>query len=271
VAQKIIGLRKAAPFILGANVGTTITAFIAVTLNSNTTSALSIAVAHFLFNFIGVIVFYLIPVLREIPLKLANGLGKLTLKYRLAGFAYILLMFFVIPFSLIYFNQDAVQMLEITYERTDTTKLRSSFRIISKMNSQSKSGEWISYNAESNNAENSPSIIPMSLKKNTLFAGDEVYQFNEPGFCWYGENKKGKFKSCITDIIPSIRLSDDLSFDSVYVYRQILYSPMGDSLITQTYISSRYLIVVKKETVSPDHKILFSEKIIRFTKNLNQH
>jgi sodium-dependent phosphate cotransporter len=43
---------------MGANIGTTITAFIAAFLNSNTSSGLSIAIVHFLFNFIGVLVFF---------------------------------------------------------------------------------------------------------------------------------------------------------------------------------------------------------------------
>lgn len=106
VAKRIASLKQAAPFIMGANVGTTITAFIAAGMQGNTVSALSIAIAHFLFNFIGVLLFLPIPVIRELPLFLANGLGTISLKYRLAGFLFLLLTFFFIPFSLIYFNQD---------------------------------------------------------------------------------------------------------------------------------------------------------------------
>jgi sodium-dependent phosphate cotransporter len=101
VAKGIVNLRNAAPFILGANIGTTITAFIAAIFNSN--GAIDIAITHFLINFFGVILFLLVPYLRELPLILALGLGKLTRKYRLVGFIYILLVFFVIPFLLIYF------------------------------------------------------------------------------------------------------------------------------------------------------------------------
>lgn len=106
VAKRIASLKQAAPFIMGANVGTTITAFIAAAMQGNTVSALSIAIAHFLFNFIGVLLFLPLPLLREIPLYLSNGLGKITLKYRLAGFFFLVLTFFFIPFTLIYFNQD---------------------------------------------------------------------------------------------------------------------------------------------------------------------
>lgn len=105
VAKKVASIKQAAPFIMGANVGTTITAFIAATLNANSSSAISIAIAHFLFNFIGVLLFFPIPVMRRLPIELANGLGKLTLKYRFVGLLFLVLTFFVIPFVLIYFNQ----------------------------------------------------------------------------------------------------------------------------------------------------------------------
>ena len=103
VAKKTIKLRQAGAFILGANIGTTITAFMASTFNSN--AAISIALTHFLFNFIGVILFFRTPLLKEIPFKVATYLGKLTLRNRLVGFLYLLLVFFLIPFSLIYFSQ----------------------------------------------------------------------------------------------------------------------------------------------------------------------
>lgn len=105
VAKKIVKLRMAAPFIMGANIGTTITAFIAALLNSNN-SAINLAIAHFLFNLIGVIFFFPIPALKKIPLWLSESLGKLTLRHRIAGFLFILFTFFIIPFALIYLHQE---------------------------------------------------------------------------------------------------------------------------------------------------------------------
>ncbi|MBS1506852.1 MAG: Na/Pi cotransporter family protein [Bacteroidetes bacterium] len=104
VAKKTIKLRQAAAFILGANIGTTITAFMASTFNSN--AAISIALTHFLFNFIGVLLFFRTPVLKEIPFQLALGMGRLTLKNRLVGFLYLLVVFFLLPFSLIFLSQE---------------------------------------------------------------------------------------------------------------------------------------------------------------------
>ncbi|HTH58351.1 MAG TPA: Na/Pi symporter [Cyclobacteriaceae bacterium] len=103
VAKKIIRLRQAGAFILGANIGTTVTAFLASTFNSN--AAMSIAITHFLFNFIGALFFFRTPLLKEIPFKLATGLGKLTLRNRIVGFLYLLFTFFLIPFSLIFLSQ----------------------------------------------------------------------------------------------------------------------------------------------------------------------
>ncbi len=103
VAKKTIRLRQAGAFILGASIGTTITAFMASTFNSN--AAMSIALTHFLFNFIGVLIFFRTPYLKEIPFRLATGIGRLALRSRLVGFLYLLIIFFLIPFSLIYFSQ----------------------------------------------------------------------------------------------------------------------------------------------------------------------
>lgn len=98
VAKKVIQLRVAFLFILGANIGTTITAFIAA--YSNSYSAISIAITHLLFNCIGVTIFIL-PGIREVPIFLAKKFGGFSYKHRLAIVAYLLLIFFILPFSLI--------------------------------------------------------------------------------------------------------------------------------------------------------------------------
>jgi solute carrier family 34 (sodium-dependent phosphate cotransporter) len=105
VAKKIATLRQAAPFILGANIGTTFTAFLAAIGNTTSEGAISIALVHLLFNAIGVLVFFPIPVLFAVPIGLAKTMGSITYRYRIAGFLFILITFFIIPFSLIFFNQ----------------------------------------------------------------------------------------------------------------------------------------------------------------------
>ena len=248
VAQKLTSLRKAAPFILGANVGTTVTAFIAAILNANSNSAISIAMAHFLFNVIGVLLFYPVPVLRNIPMALANWLGRMTLRYRLAGFVYILVIFFFIPFSLIYLNRDATQVLDLTYKITNIqTGEQSAFRIVSKQQIHNRTGEWLVYRRNTNDPDE---ILPVYKKNNILFVNKEMIPFREPGYCWDGENKDGKYQLCVEEILKTFTTSTRLQFDSVYVYTQTYYySP--DSAMSTVFVSALYPIVLK--TVKKAH------------------
>lgn len=104
VANRKVSLVKAFPFIIGANIGTTITAAIAAIYKTD--AAISLAVVHFLFNLIGALLFMPFPSIRNIPVKIATFLGNESTKTRFVGFAYILLTFFIIPFLLIYFNKN---------------------------------------------------------------------------------------------------------------------------------------------------------------------
>jgi len=103
VATSKVSLQKSFPFIIGANIGTTVTALIAALFKSE--AAISIALVHFLFNSFGVLVFLPYKPLRRIPGLLSGRFGKLTQRNRLFGFLYIVLMFFLVPFILIYLNR----------------------------------------------------------------------------------------------------------------------------------------------------------------------
>lgn len=91
--------RQIYPFTLGANIGTTITALLAATAISGAAAeaALSIALVHFFFNFLAVILIYGIPYLRELPLKAAERLAEVGTNNKFMAFAYVLGTFFVIP------------------------------------------------------------------------------------------------------------------------------------------------------------------------------
>mgnify|MGYP006266676395 CR=1 FL=1 len=95
-------LKRAFPFIMGANLGTTVTAMIAAVFRSQ--AALDIALAHFLFNLIGVMLFLIVPALSQVPVLLSGAIGRITLIHRIYGFLYLIIMFFLIPFLLIYFG-----------------------------------------------------------------------------------------------------------------------------------------------------------------------
>ncbi|GAA0877581.1 Na/Pi symporter [Algoriphagus jejuensis] len=104
VANQRVSLAKSFPFIIGANIGTTITAVIAAMYK--TESAIALAFVHVLFNTLGALIFLPFPEIRQIPVKLADFMGKTSVKHRIFGFVYILLTFFIIPFLLIYFSRD---------------------------------------------------------------------------------------------------------------------------------------------------------------------
>jgi solute carrier family 34 (sodium-dependent phosphate cotransporter) len=263
VAKKVIGLRKAAPFIMGANIGTTITAFIAATLNSNTAGG-SIAIAHFLFNFIGVLIFFPIPVLRKVPIELANGLGRLTLKYRLAGLLYLLLTFFFIPFSLIYFNQDTIRTYEITYQQVDSTGTKSFYRIVSSMNMRNQSGEWSKYEgARAQDVDEMPVMIfPVSFKNNSLFAGKSLFLFNKPGFCWDGEDERGKYRGCVEAMHKTFVTPTGQSFDAVYECT-VRYGG-ADSLVHHIYLSAPLKLMVKHDIFDARQQPVVQEDVVQF-------
>ena len=102
VASDKLSLKKAFPFLLGANIGTTITALLA-SLGTEV-SGVTIAVCHFLFNLLGVLLFMLVPKFSSLPVKVAEAIGALTLKNRIFGFVYIIGVFFLLPFTMIYFS-----------------------------------------------------------------------------------------------------------------------------------------------------------------------
>lgn len=102
-ATSKVNMKRAFQFVMGANLGTTITALLAALFKSE--AAVSLAIAHFLFNLSGVILFMAVPGLRNIPLYLADRIGSISLRWKLTAFAYVLLIFFILPFNLIFFSQ----------------------------------------------------------------------------------------------------------------------------------------------------------------------
>lgn len=91
----VLSLRSILPVTIGANIGTTTTALLAA-LAGNATG-LAIALVHFLFNISGMLLWYVHPKMRNVPLMLCEKLADLTLRNRVNGLAYIAGVFFIIP------------------------------------------------------------------------------------------------------------------------------------------------------------------------------
>tara|TARA_B100000945_G_scaffold145451_1_gene116413 strand:+ start:681 stop:1775 length:1095 start_codon:yes stop_codon:yes gene_type:complete len=95
----IVTLRQLYPFTLGANIGTTVTALLAsLTLN---VTAMVAAFAHLFFNIFGIIIIFLNPFLKEVPIKLAEWMADLSIKNKFIPILYLIVFFFALPFIII--------------------------------------------------------------------------------------------------------------------------------------------------------------------------
>jgi solute carrier family 34 (sodium-dependent phosphate cotransporter) len=95
----IITLRQAFPVTLGANVGTTVTALLAAMAVSGANAHFGVAIAltHFLFNVVGILIIYPVPFIRRLPLAAARNMASFAVENKAAAIGYIGIMFYGIP------------------------------------------------------------------------------------------------------------------------------------------------------------------------------
>jgi len=89
-----VTLGRVFPFMLGANIGTTVTGIIAAAATDNKQLAFTIAFCHVLFNIVGICIWY--P-LRSVPIGIAGWYGRLAGGSTRYAFLFLLTVFFVIP------------------------------------------------------------------------------------------------------------------------------------------------------------------------------
>ncbi|XP_008574723.1 PREDICTED: sodium-dependent phosphate transport protein 2C [Galeopterus variegatus] len=96
----VISLERAYPLFLGSNIGTTTTALLAALASPSDMLlyAVQVALIHFFFNLAGILLWYVVPILR-LPIPLAQRFGKLTARYRWVAIAYLLLSFLLLPLA----------------------------------------------------------------------------------------------------------------------------------------------------------------------------
>lgn len=99
----IFSIRQIYPFMLGANIGTTITALLAATAVSGALAsfALEIAFVHVLFNVFAVALIFSVPFLRDLPIRGAEWLGYLASERKIWAVAWVVGVFFILPALLI--------------------------------------------------------------------------------------------------------------------------------------------------------------------------
>jgi len=98
VGLNIISLERAFPMTLGANIGTTVTGFLAaLASDSNFDNALTISLCHLFFNIFGICIWYPLVFMRKVPLQCARHLGRVTKNYKWFAFVYLLIVFVILP------------------------------------------------------------------------------------------------------------------------------------------------------------------------------
>jgi solute carrier family 34 (sodium-dependent phosphate cotransporter) len=266
VATRKINLHKAFPFIMGANIGTTITALLAALFKSD--AAISIAIAHLLFNLIGVAIFLPFHRLRNIPVKIALWLGELTRINRIVVLLYIFFLFFLVPFLLIYANRGNIETRKLVYEVENIVTGEVYTKIILRKSYKSQpANHWVVYEKLPNDSLftglTPTQVFDVSSRKNLLFMGESFFIIRDKGYCWDDMGDKGKFRVCIESMEEPIVLEAH-TIDSIYHFRKEYYHPeMADSLRVHYYLSLRDKIIIRKEKRSPQGKLVYQEKLVQ--------
>jgi len=97
----ILRLEQIFPYTLGANIGTTITALLA-SLVSGTIAPLAVAFSHMIFNIFGIAIIWPIEKVRKIPIITAKWFTEIAIQNKIYPIIYILVVFFIVPLTLIF-------------------------------------------------------------------------------------------------------------------------------------------------------------------------
>lgn len=99
-------VRTLFPFVVGANIGTTMTGLIAAfaATGAEAEAAMAGALVHTLFNFFSAIIILGVPFLRDVPPRCADWLATLAEKNKIYIFIYIGGVFFAIPLLAVFIS-----------------------------------------------------------------------------------------------------------------------------------------------------------------------
>ncbi|MBU1975039.1 MAG: Na/Pi symporter [Nanoarchaeota archaeon] len=95
----ILTLDRIFPYIMGANIGTTVTSIMA-SLVTGSPAAVTVAIVHFLFNSIGCAI---ISPIRQVPIAMSRWLANLSFRSLAYPFGYVVSIFYILPGTIIYF------------------------------------------------------------------------------------------------------------------------------------------------------------------------
>ena len=103
----LLRLERAFPVTLGANIGTTVTGFLAAmaVTGVNATAGLQIALVHLFFNLSGTLMIYPIPAVRNIPLRISCRITRLAVRSRRLTLVGVGLLFYGLPALAVFFSR----------------------------------------------------------------------------------------------------------------------------------------------------------------------
>ncbi len=103
----LLKLERAFPVTLGANIGTTVTGFLAAmaVTGVNATAGLQIALVHLFFNLSGTLMIYPIPAVRNIPLRISRRITRLAVRSRRLTLVGVGLLFYGLPALAVFFSR----------------------------------------------------------------------------------------------------------------------------------------------------------------------
>lgn len=103
----VLTLAQAFPVTLGANIGTTVTALLAALAATGeyAGAGLTIALVHLLFNLSGTLLIYPWEPIRNIPLRMAQGVADLAIRSRGLAIAYVAGLFYLVPAAFAVLNR----------------------------------------------------------------------------------------------------------------------------------------------------------------------
>jgi sodium-dependent phosphate cotransporter len=95
----LVTLRQIYPITLGANIGTTVTAFIAsmAVTGEAAMAARQVAIVHLGFNLAGILIWFVHPAMRNVPLAAATWMAGMAAESKRHAVLYVFGAFYVLP------------------------------------------------------------------------------------------------------------------------------------------------------------------------------
>ncbi len=257
VATRKVSLKRAFDFILGANLGTTITAVLAAFDKSD--AAVTIALVHVLFNLIGVVLFFPFSFIKNIPINLAKKLGAFCADNKVFGFIYIGVTFFLIPFILISVTNHEKEIQHIIYRSyEDGTQVSSIYTLVDSFDRNSGKGQKKKYPFEAGKA-----IAVTDVPLNTIdyVYEDAIYSENGrnylltlPGAC----DGPDSSRICLEKVLKEMKIDGEI-YKSIYVYH--ITNP--DSTITEAYFYPAGRLFLRKELLLTNGKKIVILELVK--------